>query len=124
MTILKKNELQKNVFSKIVSFLRISRIKAEIKKNAKDKSWSTRGPLSPLKILTPSRIAQRLKKSLIFNLQGLPSLNVWTSHSYRGPQMEQLLPLPLFFVSTLISRKLQKTIIFCVHKNLNISELQ
>ena len=29
-----------------------------------------------------------------------------TSHSYRGPQMKQLLPLLLF------SRKLQKTIVF------------
>ena len=35
----------------------------------------------------------RIKK-----LQGLPSLNVGTSHSYRGPQMEQLLPLPLFLI--------------------------
>ena len=29
-------------------------------------------------------------------IQGLPYLNVGTSHSYRGPQMEQTLPLPLF----------------------------
>ena len=32
-------------------------------------------------------------------IQGLPSLNVGTSHSYRGPQMEQLLPLRLFLGS-------------------------
>ena len=29
-------------------------------------------------------------------LRGLPSLNVGTSYSNRGPQMEQLLPLLLF----------------------------
>ena len=38
--------------------------------------------------------------------------------------MEQLLPLLLFFVSALTFKKLQKTIIFWFHKNLNISELQ
>ena len=31
-------------------------------------------------------------------IQGLPSLNVGTSHSYKGPQMEQLLLLPLFLL--------------------------
>ena len=35
-----------------------------------------------------------MKKKLI--IQGLPSLNVGNSHSYRGPQMEELLPLLLF----------------------------
>ena len=38
------------------------------------------------------------KRIPAFYIQGLLSLNVGTSHSYRGPQMEQLLPLPLFLI--------------------------
>ena len=37
----------------------------------------------------------RISRPKIF-IQGLPSFNVGASHSYRGPQMKQLLPLLLF----------------------------
>ena len=37
-------------------------------------------------------------------IQGLPSLNVVTSHSYRGPQTEQLLPLLIFLFRPQIAK--------------------
>ena len=61
---------------------------------------------------------------LLSFIQGLTDLNVRTLHSYRKRDFEQLVPLRLFLISALISRKFQKTVIFSVHIKLNISGLQ
>ena len=56
-------------------------------------------------------------------MQGFADLNVRTSHSCRKPNLKTFYPYH-FFVSVLIFKKLQKTIIFKVRIKLNISRLQ